>query len=157
MSEKFGYPLTSSSNCKSSFNSMQFNADKEDDIGAKRRFAFLDILLLTQKEKGQLTDENIQEEVDTFMFAGHDTTSSAISFLVYVLSQHPDVQEKVYEEAMLFVGKEKEPMPYLEAVIKETLRLYPPAPLFGRRTTEPFQISGLFFKNIFRTRKRSFL
>lgn len=92
-------------------------------------------------EGKNLTDENIQEEVDTFMFEGHDTTSAAISFAIYLISKHPECQQKAYEEAIQCIGKESEPMPYVEAVIKEALRLYPPVPIYSRRVNEPFAVS----------------
>lgn len=71
---------------------------------------------------------------------GHDTTSSAISFTIYLLSQNSEVQRKAFEEVLEFDGREVQTMPYLEAIIKESLRLYPPAPLYGRVVKEPFQI-----------------
>ncbi|XP_030382361.1 probable cytochrome P450 4s3 [Scaptodrosophila lebanonensis] len=113
------------------------------DVDGKRRLAFLDMLLISQLEGAELTDIEIREEVDTFMFEGHDTTSSAIAFAISLLSKHKDVQQRVYEEAMQLEGREKESMPYLEAVIKETLRLYPPVPFFSRKVTEDLQIGKL--------------
>ncbi|XP_037938141.1 probable cytochrome P450 4s3 isoform X2 [Teleopsis dalmanni] len=119
------------------------DVDKTDDIGSKRRLAFLDMLLISQIEGGDLTDREIREEVDTFMFEGHDTTSSAIAFAIYLLSQHADVQQKAYEEAVELEGREKESMHYLEAVIKETLRIYPSVPFFSRKITEDTQIGNI--------------
>lgn len=119
------------------------DAEKVDDIGTKRRLAFLDILLIAQMEGSDLTDTEIREEVDTFMFEGHDTTSSAIAFAIYLLSKHSEVQEKVYQEAVALEGKEKEPMKYLEAVIKETLRMYPSVPFYSRLLHEDYKIRDL--------------
>ncbi|XP_071052571.1 uncharacterized protein [Onthophagus taurus] len=114
----------------------------KNDLGSNRkRLAFLDLLLLSQIDGKPLTDEEIRQEVDTFMFAGHDTTASGISFILYCLSQHPHVQEKVFEEIQeIFKNdqtkqpglKELNQMRYLEMVIKETLRLFPPVPFIGR-------------------------
>jgi len=109
----------------------------------RKRLAFLDILLIGQMETKELNDNEIREEVDTFMFEGHDTTSSAIGFILYALSQHPEVQEKVYREAIELGGQEKEMMPYLEAVIKETLRIYPSVPFFSRLVHQDLQIGDL--------------
>lgn len=122
----------------------QLQKKEEDDAGGKRRLAFLDVLLLAQMEgNGDLSDQDIREEVDTFMFEGHDTTSSAIAFAISLLSKHADVQQRVYEEAIELEGREKEPMPYLEAVIKETLRLYPSVPFFSRKVVEDLSVGNV--------------
>ncbi|KAH8273463.1 hypothetical protein KR018_002460 [Drosophila ironensis] len=123
----------------------QPEADRQqDDVGGKRRLAFLDMLLLSQLEGGaELTDTDIREEVDTFMFEGHDTTSSAIAFALSLLSKHAAVQQRAFEEASELEGREKEQMPYLEAVIKETLRLYPSVPFFSRKVLEDLQVGKL--------------
>ncbi|KAL5276593.1 hypothetical protein ACFFRR_002047 [Megaselia abdita] len=119
------------------------DAQKTDDIGTKRRLAFLDTLLIAQMEGVNLSDSDIREEVDTFMFEGHDTTSSAIAFAIYLLSQNSEAQEKAFEEAVAMEGREKETMKYLEAVIKETLRLYPSVPLHGRLLMEDYKIRDI--------------
>ncbi|XP_055709607.1 probable cytochrome P450 4s3 [Phlebotomus papatasi] len=105
-------------------------------LGMKKRLAFLDMLLIAQREGKDLTDEHIREEVDTFMFEGHDTTSSAIAFTIYLLSHHPEEQEIAYQEVRDYEGRELETMKYLEAVIKESLRLYPSVPFYSRMITQ---------------------
>lgn len=116
------------------------NAEKSNENGVKKRLAFLDILLLAQMEGANLSDTDIREEVDTFMFEGHDTTSSALSFTIFLLSQHKAEQEKAFEESIAFEGKENENMKYLEAVIKEALRLYPSVPFYSRQVLEEIQL-----------------
>lgn len=122
--------------------------------GSKRRLAFLDMLLIAQMEGKEITDEQIREEVDTFMFEGHDTTSSALSFALYLLSRNPEAQELAYQEALEFEDREQENMKYLEAVIKETLRLFPSVPFFSRMVKKDFQLGelrGLFCRIGMRT------
>ena len=97
---------------------------------------FLDILLTACDEDGKgLTDLEIRDEVDTFMFAGHDTTTSGISWTLYCLAKHPEHQDKIREEVRdILMGREwleyddlKE-LNYTQWCIKEAMRLYPPAP-----------------------------
>ncbi|KAJ3656959.1 hypothetical protein Zmor_015997 [Zophobas morio] len=110
-----------------------------------KRMAFLDLLLKVSHDENILTIGELQEEVDTFMFEGHDTTAAGISFILYCLADHPEEQEKVLQEQKELFGDDKNPpvtysdlqdMKYLECVIKETFRLYPPVPIIGRYTTE---------------------
>lgn len=122
----------------------------EYECGVKRRLAFLDLLLRGTIDGKPLLDADIREEVDTFMFEGHDTTSSGITFALYNLATHPEVQEKVYDEIKEIFQDDKtraatyqdlQEMKYLEMVIKESLRLYPPVPLYNRTNEENFYVS----------------
>ncbi|XP_053691239.1 cytochrome P450 4d1-like [Sabethes cyaneus] len=127
----------------------------ENDLGIRKKTAFLDMLLQTTTVDGRpLSDLDIREEVDTFMFEGHDTTTSAISFLMGILAKRPDIQEKVYEEVCSVFGNDvTQPatlsmlneLNYLDLVIKETLRLYPSVPMFGRMMMENHEINGEVF------------
>ncbi|XP_053671197.1 uncharacterized protein LOC128721466 [Anopheles nili] len=126
----------------------------ENDIGIKKRMAFLDMLLQSTVDGQPLTDLEIREEVDTFMFEGHDTTTSAISFLLQNLAKHPEIQQKAFEEVRNIIGDDRtrpvtltmlNEMHYMDLVIKETLRLYPSVPMFGRKMLENTEINGKIF------------
>ncbi|KAM7311448.1 cytochrome P450 4V2 [Ixodes scapularis] len=118
--------------------------------GAKR-LAFLDLLLSCHMRDQQFTEEGIREEVDTFMFEGHDTTSVGLSFTLYLLGLYKEAQEKVHQELDAIFGEDRtrpateedlKQMKYLECVIKESHRLYPPVPIVARRTDEDMEIAG---------------
>ncbi|MBN3317331.1 CP4V2 protein, partial [Atractosteus spatula] len=118
--------------------------------GRKRR-AFLDLLLSTTDEHGKkLSHEDIQEEVDTFMFEGHDTTAAAMNWVLYLLGCHPEEQKKVQEELDEVFGASDRPVTaddlkklrYLECAIKESLRLFPSVPFFARSICEDCHING---------------
>ncbi|KAG0719982.1 Cytochrome P450 4C1 [Chionoecetes opilio] len=66
--------------------------EEEEVIGKKRRLAFLDLLLNYSETQTALSNEDIREEVDTFMFEGHDTTAAAINWTLYLLGCHPEIQ-----------------------------------------------------------------
>ncbi|KAH8287211.1 hypothetical protein KR054_004323 [Drosophila jambulina] len=122
-----------------------------DDLGQKRRMALLDVLLQSTIDGAPLSDEDIREEVDTFMFEGHDTTTSAISFCLYEISRHPEVQQRLQQEIREVLGEDRErpvtlrdlgELKYMENVIKESLRLHPPVPMIGRWFAEDVEIRG---------------
>ncbi|XP_023309756.1 probable cytochrome P450 4d14 [Anoplophora glabripennis] len=132
---------------------LELNGTKhfDESVGEKERMTFLDILLRSTIDGEPLSREDIREEVDTFMFEGHDTISSAASFALYLLAMHPEVQKRAVEEQKHIFHDDINrkatyndllEMKYLENVIKETLRLYPPVPLLGRVTTQDIQYKG---------------
>ncbi|XP_054478002.1 cytochrome P450 4A12, partial [Anoplopoma fimbria] len=116
-----------------------------DRIKTKRYLDFLDILLFARDENQQgLSDEDLRAEVDTFMFEGHDTTASGLSFILYSLACHPEHQKLCREEIIKVLdGKDTiawedlSKLPYTTMCIKESLRLYPPVPGISRTTTKP--------------------
>ncbi|XP_050337305.1 probable cytochrome P450 4d14 [Bactrocera neohumeralis] len=128
--------------------------DDDEDVGRKKHTAFLDMLLLAETNGQPLTNNDIREEVDTFMFEGHDTTTSGISFTCYLLSRHPNVQQKVFEEIRAVIGDDKQrpitlrdlqELKYLECVIKESMRLYPPVPSIGRYIEQDIYLDGKLY------------
>ncbi|EDW60846.1 probable cytochrome P450 4ad1 [Drosophila virilis] len=113
--------------------------------------SFLDVLLCSKLDGDALKEREIVEELSTFIFTGHDPVASAISFTIYTLSRHPEIQQKVYDEQLRIFGKNMseeadmarlEQMHYLELVIRETLRLYPAVPLIARTNRKSIDING---------------
>ena len=87
-----------------------------------------------------LSDENIRYQINTFLIAGHETTSGLLSFTLYFLLNHPDVLEKAYAEVDRVLGREIAVAPsyaqinqldYIRAILLESLRLWPTAPAFS--------------------------
>ncbi|KAK3084868.1 hypothetical protein FSP39_020492 [Pinctada imbricata] len=116
----------------------------------KRRLDFLDILITARDDEGQgLSDADIRAEVDTFLFEGHDTTASALSWIMFCLGKYQDDQEKVYKEVQEVVGdrtdvqwEDLSRFKYMTIMIKEIMRLYPPVPVISRRLTRPMEFDG---------------
>ena len=117
---------------------------KESNFMNSERKAFLDILLKAKHDDLTLSSEDLQEEVDTFMFEGHDTTTSAMSWACHLIGTHIDIQKKLHEEIDRIFGnsdraitnEDLHSLEYLECVIKESLRLLPAVPFLGRLTSE---------------------
>ncbi|KAJ7332758.1 hypothetical protein JRQ81_014938 [Phrynocephalus forsythii] len=116
-----------------------------EKIQNKRYLDFLDILLFAKDENGVgLSDEDLRAEVDTFMFEGHDTTASGISWIFYALAQNPEHQQRCREELKETLGDRDTiqwddlgKIPYTTMCIKESIRLYPPVPGVSRQLTKP--------------------
>jgi cytochrome P450 len=111
----------------------------------------LSLLLDAQDEDGgTLSDPQIRDEMMTLLFAGHDTTTSTVSFMFYELARHPWVADAIAAEqrallpdgrpnAALMMGGELE---QLEMTLEETLRKYPPAWVGPRKSVKAFEFEG---------------
>jgi len=97
-----------------------------------------------------LNDDEIVWNAYVFLLAGYQTTSSALAYTTHLFSIHPDIQEKVYQEVMDNIGMEDDityenvnSLTYMELVINESLRMYPPLPLLvSRECKETTVING---------------
>ena len=93
------------------------------------------------KQSGErLDDVNIRYQMNTFLIAGHETTSGMLSFAIYFLLNNPHVLQKAYEEVDRVLGRDVNAKPtaqqvnqlvYIGQILKESLRLWPTAPAFG--------------------------
>ncbi|RUP09200.1 cytochrome P450 [Hyphomicrobium sp.] len=97
-----------------------------------------------------MSDELIADNLATFLFAGHETTAKALTWTLYVLARAPEWQQRVREELDLVIGTGRVDaatigkLPVTTRVLKEVLRLYPPAPVMTRVTAENVNLGGTF-------------
>uniref|UniRef100_A0A673CBD2 aromatase n=1 Tax=Sphaeramia orbicularis TaxID=375764 RepID=A0A673CBD2_9TELE len=118
----------------------------------QRRKDFVDIILSSKDEDGQgLTNEEVEAEANTFMFAGHDTTASAICWTLYNLAHHDHYQEKCRQEVMdLLQGRDEHEiewedlsnLPFTTMCIRESLRLHSPVQAVTRKYTQDMLLPG---------------
>ncbi|XP_062142423.1 probable cytochrome P450 4ac1 [Drosophila sulfurigaster albostrigata] len=120
-----------------------------DEYGRKKRYAMLDTLLAAEDD-GLIDHQGICDEVNTFMLEGYDTTSTCLTFTLLMLALHEDVQERCFEELQHLSNDDSDltvfdynNLTYMECVIKESLRLFPSVPFFGRICTEECVVNGL--------------
>ncbi|XP_028982658.1 cytochrome P450 4C1-like isoform X1 [Diachasma alloeum] len=115
---------------------------------SKKRLAMLDLLIAAMKIHRNIDENGIWEEVDTFMFEGHDTTAMGICFTLLLLAEHKDCQDIARNEVDEVMrnrdGKmgihEQQHLPYLEMCIKEGLRLYPSVPFISRNLDDDLHL-----------------
>jgi cytochrome P450 len=111
----------------------------------------LSMLLAAQDEGNTMTDKQVHDQVLTFIAAGHETAQNTLSWTFYLLSQHPEVQEKLLSELQIVLNgraptvDDLAHLPYLEWVINESWRMLPPAWTQGRRAIEEVELDGYHF------------
>ncbi|MGH7451089.1 MAG: cytochrome P450, partial [bacterium] len=110
---------------------------------------FLSMLLLAQDvegDGGRMTDLQVRDEAMTIFLAGHETTAIALTWTWYLLSQHPEVEAKLHAELEQVLGgrlptvADLPQLSYTRMVLAESMRLYPPAYVIGRRALSDFAI-----------------
>jgi cytochrome P450 len=108
---------------------------------------FLSVLLRAQ-ERGEQSPEQMRDEMMTILLAGHDTTALTLTYTLFLLSEHPEAEQRVLAEIDDVVGDEQpnadhvREFEYVEWVINEAMRLYPPVFTVFRTPTEPVDIGG---------------
>ncbi|KAI0152554.1 cytochrome P450 [Hypoxylon sp. NC0597] len=109
-------------------------------------------ILSVALESGVFTEENLVDQLMTFLAAGHETTATAMTWAIYMLSKNPDVQKRLRAEIRErlppidsdreVTSQEIDQMPYLNAVCSEVLRYYSPVPLTLREAAVDTTIQG---------------
>lgn len=109
----------------------------------------LSLLLRARDEDGSaMTDRQLRDEAMTLFLAGHDTTALTLSWLWYVLADHPEVDAKLYAELRAVLGdrppavEDLPRLPYVDQVVREGMRLYPAAYAFGREALADGELGG---------------
>ena len=113
----------------------------------------LSMLILAQDEEGdggQMSDQQLRDELLTIFLAGHETTANAMTWTWYLLSQHPDVETRLHRELDEVLGcrrpefTDTTQLHYTEMVLAESMRLYPPAWAIGRLAIADCEVGGYF-------------
>ncbi|KAI4474395.1 hypothetical protein M0802_015624 [Mischocyttarus mexicanus] len=123
-----------------------------EEIDARENTStFLDVLLKSFYVGGEYSKQDIYDEMKTFTVGGSDTTAGTITFIFLMLASYPEIQNEIYEELYQIYGssdpedvpityQDIKNMKYMDCVVKETLRLFPVAPVIARTHTEDIKI-----------------
>ncbi|KAF5282478.1 hypothetical protein FQR65_LT14287 [Abscondita terminalis] len=124
--------------------------DRRRKSNDKSDWCLLDSFINISENNPNFTDAHIVNEICTFMLAGQDSVGAAVSFTLYNLAKHQDVQDKVVQELNEVFKTHSEidmeslhEMKYLEQCIKESLRLYPSVPMISKKLTEDVQLDNV--------------
>jgi cytochrome P450 len=125
-----------------------------DELIAARRAAgngghdLIGLLVCARDDGEALGDEEIRDQALVFLLAGHDTTSIALTFALHLLGRHPAARARLQEEVDAVLdgrtpgAEDVERLPYTTMVLKEAMRLFPPAWATGRRTASGDEVGG---------------
>ncbi|KNE64201.1 hypothetical protein AMAG_09245 [Allomyces macrogynus ATCC 38327] len=156
-------PITSNAQFKKSLDLMRRTVDQvlsvrkaaliRSDPAATIKRDLLNYMLTACDESGtSLPDENIRDQILTFLIAGHETTSNLLAWCLWLLTQHPLIEAKLLAEAVSVCGTDPSvpitaaqmaQLTYTTAVLKETLRLYPPVPIIMKRCEMDTVLEGV--------------
>lgn len=118
----------------------------------KEGYDLLSMLIsATDEGGGHMTTQQLRDETMTLFLAGHETTALTLAWTWYLLAENARTEVLLHEELGRVLGgrsprvEDLERLPYLDGVISESLRLYPPAYALARTATEPFDLAGYHF------------
>ena len=143
-------PMARAKRAREQLDGIIYGMIAERRSNAKDRGDLLSMLLLAQDEDdgSTMTDRQVRDEAMTIFLAGHETTANALTWTWYLLSQSPEDESKLHAEVDRALGGRLPTigdigaLPFVEKVVTEAMRLYPPAWIVGRRTIEPYSIGG---------------
>jgi cytochrome P450 len=126
--------------------------DRKSQPHANHRNDLLSMLMAAMDEDGsQMTPKQLRDETMTLFLAGHETTAQMLSWTWYMLGENPSAERRLHEELSSVLGgrppevSDLGRLRYLQAVMNEVLRMYPPAYILGRTSITPCQIGGYDF------------
>ncbi len=103
-------------------------------------------ILLRARDRGEQTDRQLRDELMTILLAGHDTTALTLTYTYYLLSKHPEVRDRVHAEIDAIDGTptaaDAQQLDYLDNVLSEAMRLYPPVYTLFREPKTDVRIAG---------------
>lgn len=115
----------------------------------EQRDDLLGVLLAAQDDDGsRMSDQQLRDEAITLFLAGHETTALTLAHALYLLSKHPEVERKLHAELASVLGDrlptadDVRSLVYVDRVLKESMRLYPPAWTTGREAQEDVEVRG---------------
>ena len=107
------------------------------------------LLMARDEETGQgMSEQQVHDEAVTMLNAGHETTATALTWTLYLISRHPEVERRFHEELDTVIGGDAPTfehvgkLTYTQMILEESMRLYPPVWLFGRKATADDEIRG---------------
>ncbi|WP_263381599.1 cytochrome P450 [Granulicella arctica] len=124
---------------------------REEADGREPKDDLLAMLLGAKDDEGRMDDRQARDEALTILMAGHETTASALTFALWLIAKHPDVQERMREQVFDGIGDaapragDYPKLGYVARVFAESMRMYPPAWISARTAMEDYTMrSGLF-------------
>ncbi|GBM26730.1 Cytochrome P450 4V2 [Araneus ventricosus] len=123
----------------------------ERAISDGKHKTLIDVLLEKHLETKEFSEEDVREEINNFIVAGHETVGISTMWAIYLIGQYPEVQAKLHEEIDLVFGEDRErpvtekdlkDLQYMDCVLKECNRIYPTVPILGRNAKEEIKICG---------------